>query len=512
MMTTKSLFDKNRWVKRLSSEDDGAVAAWFVLFLTVFIGMGALAIDFSYAFMVRHKIQITASSAALAGAAGLATSAAAAEAEALAYANANYADPNILKTVDIDVGYVDMTTVPRGDFNNPPNPGTVPDNAVRVVTRLSEDNSNPLGLFLSGVLGMNQIDVNTTATAVSIPEDTPNACLIALNEDPPSGAGLDMDGNGEILGDGCGICINDTSPCGSGNSGALEHTGNGTIDMGVGGSIIVGGCYADTGNVTADPEPRPDQDTVADGVVLCADPYEEVTTYDMVLQDPDPCGPLAMHGKPIWDGAANFPPLEDITDPRTDPPSTVTGIKIPAGVHCNFPPINGGTPVEFAAGEHYFMNTELSINGVSGAGGFVSSEHDFGPPRDGGTTFIVSGTDISMENATDLYLIAPPDPVDPDKSGMLFFQDPAPGAENPDPPHNINGSTDAILDGVIYLGMEDIEIKGDLSSSQSTGTGCLTILAGTFWLPGGPTINLETSGCGSTTNLPPLSTALRLVD
>ena len=69
MMTTKSLFDKNRWVKRLSSEDDGAVAAWFVLFLTVFIGMGALAIDFSYAFMVRHKIQITASSAALAGAA-----------------------------------------------------------------------------------------------------------------------------------------------------------------------------------------------------------------------------------------------------------------------------------------------------------------------------------------------------------------------------------------------------------------------------------------------------------
>ena len=67
---------RNQSSSRLSgifSDDKGAIAAWFALFLPVFIGIGALALDISYTMMLRQKLQVTASSAALAGAAGLVT-------------------------------------------------------------------------------------------------------------------------------------------------------------------------------------------------------------------------------------------------------------------------------------------------------------------------------------------------------------------------------------------------------------------------------------------------------
>ena len=108
-----------------------------------------------------------------------------------------------------------------------------------------------------------------------------------------------------------------------------------------------------------------------------------------------------------------------------------------------------------------------------------------------------------------MYLSAP----NPSGAGaeLLFWQDPL--NPNPYPPHNINGAQDGYVNGTIYLGEEDVVLSGGLTGDQTLEDGaCLSIIAGTFDLNGGPDLNLATEGCGFETESASLGTVVRLVD
>ncbi len=55
------------FLKRFHSDEDGAIALMFALFLVVLVGFAALAIDMGYSFATRTDLQVTASAAAHAG-------------------------------------------------------------------------------------------------------------------------------------------------------------------------------------------------------------------------------------------------------------------------------------------------------------------------------------------------------------------------------------------------------------------------------------------------------------
>jgi hypothetical protein len=534
---------RNQISGRLSgifSDEKGVIAAWFALFLPVFIGIGALALDISYTMMLRQKLQVTASSAALAGAAGLITSSAEAVVQANSYADINAPQAgDVLPDSDIVVGTFDFGP-PRVFTAGGGSP-----NAVKVTAHLSETNNNPVSLFLAGIFGMDQTNINVTATGVALANPQPDACMIALNESSDV-TGLDLGGNSNITaGDNCGICVNSTSEGTKHNNAAMGANGTPSVDVGVGGAIYVGGTYVAVGDVDMNPPPEGGYDTLDDGNPLCPDPYaDKRDDYEYVLDEPDPCAqdganvaagipgvadgtPLGTHGLPI-----DPPPLAtNIADPFSAG-LEVPGLRYPGNaIYCSGITINGGTPIEFGAGDTFIYDPapddipDININGISGGGDFVSTEvNPCGTTVCGGTTFIFSGSLIDINNSSSVNLtgelVAQLDtdgnPTGVNVPDFLFYQDPLRLAQPEDPNdaafHKLTGGSDFFLNGIVHMGMEDLWVRGDIASDETYEGGCLTLLAGTFDLNGTVDLNINTDGCASLDDVGPTTYAVRLVD
>ncbi len=531
-------FREKKSLKRMFKEQGGMMAAWFALMIPVFIGITALALDMSYAMLMRQRLQVTASTAALAGAKGLADSEAQARALADGYAATNLAHfGDVLKDVDIKLGSVDMSTDPRGDFVD----GLEPYNAVQVTTRLEADGvggGNPLGLFLAGIAGLSTIDINAVATAITVNQAPPAGCLIALKETSTE-TGLLVRGEAELRGDGCGICVNSTRPSqtvGPDETGGMQVNGHPTVDVGGSegtlGAILVAGHFATNGsNVVVNPEPDYNLDTVVDGTPLCADPCGNPDAFPHFLVDPNVCTDPSLvtmvDGDPFVTVNGNLVPFDPlletgqtIRDPFNPVPgSTAIGDKLPAGVHCNPGTFAGGTSLEFASGVHIFVDTVFDIHGKSdidpatGRSRYVTS-------GTGGNTFVLSGSNLNISNGSSFNFEGSLD-VD-GNPGLLFWQDPRPGREAPDPPMapmlaedppvRIAGGSNFFLDGTLYFGLSDIELTGSINQGLGAPD-CLTLLAGTFEIAGSPgeQLNLSTAGCGAIADLPPIAVAVRLV-
>jgi len=140
--------------------ESGAVYIWVAGAIVALFGVGALAIDMSFFYVLRNQAQISADSAALAAVVELPDEAAAKTA-ALDYANRNMSTDvhgEILRSSDIVAGSWDLNTktfVPGGAKNN----------ALQVTIRRSEANDNEVPTFFGSVLGVTGVDVATTATA-----------------------------------------------------------------------------------------------------------------------------------------------------------------------------------------------------------------------------------------------------------------------------------------------------------------------------------------------------------
>jgi hypothetical protein len=546
-----------RKFRGIFSEENGAMAAWFALFLPVFVGMGALALDISYTMMLRQKLQMTASSAALAGAAGLVTDTTEAVNRANAYADFNAPQAgDVMIDDDIDTGCVDFST---RVFD--PTCGVDDHDAVKVFARLSDDANynNPVSLFLAGIFGMDQTNINVTATAVALRNQRPDACMIALN--PASDVqGLKLGGTSSISASkDCGICVNSTSTGDSHNTAAMGANGApevviGSIgdgaEAGVGG-ILVAGEYEEVGNVQISPDPE-NSDMVAAAAgdaILCPDPYADKRDDYAPVLDNNPCTQADADGDGVPDVASGIagvadgtplnaaglpidpPPLEaNIVNPFDPSRAAVPGYRYPGNaVYCspinNVNDVGGGSPVEFGAGDIYIYDEtpdadfDLELHGASGNGTFISTEvYPCDGTVCGGTTFIFSGSLLDASKAGQVNLTGTL--TDPDGDGLntpdfLFYQDPLRLAEaenDKEPQHELNGGTDWYLNGVVHMGMEDLWVRGDIGADQSYDGGCLTLLAGTFDMNRDVNLNINTEGCGTVENVGPSNYSVRLVD
>jgi Flp pilus assembly protein TadG len=430
---------------KIFGREDGAIAAWFAISIPIFIGFAALAVEMSYGFTMRNKTQITASSAALAGAAML-PDANAARDEALDFAALNMPGNGlVLDANDVLVGnWVPET---RSFTNN-----LEPFNAVRVTTRLSEANDNPITLFFSSFFGHDTANINTPAIAVNGGGEPQDVCLLSLEPTEPDG--IYINGNNTITSNECGICIN------SSNDAALRANGTPTIDVGDDGAISVHGGISETPNVSFNPPPTTGQPP-------CDDPYAAVTAFDDEFANNDCSSSVAF----IESGNKEF--------------------TFPEGVHCDAPKLVGNWTVNFDPGIHHFIDTTFDSKGNGTITGID-------------ITILLSNTKIDWAGAKDFNLTAGP-------SGFVFFQDPSdpPGNKR----HKIGGNADAVIDGIQYFGMQDVWYHGTTQQGVGGAPICSVIVARTFEFNGTVDMTLDASSCSS--DLPEVNAstlALRLVD
>lgn len=299
-------------VRGLLRDQRGNIAMLFAIMLGVLFGFSALAVDGGNLYVLKSKLQRTADAAALAAASQLPDETDA-RAEALEYALKNMPvaqHGTTLVDADIDFGYWHPGT--RSFVS-----GGVPVNAAMVTTRRSAANSNPAGTYFAGLMGYDEVDVETTSVAGRV-----NAvCILAL--DPSSESAFFVE-NGTMIADGCAVRIN------SDDSAALDVTSNGVMETV---ETCVRGGTRILGSVT--PPPATGCPSVSD--------------------------PLAGLEEPIVGGC-------DHTNMVLSSPATYN---LTEGVYCGGLEIKGQANVNLAPGVYVIKNGPFTITGqanVSGSG------------------------------------------------------------------------------------------------------------------------------------------------
>lgn len=166
-------------IHRFLRDEQGSYTVWSLVWFVLYLGLGGLAVDISDAYRNQSLLQSTADAAALAAVIDLPDEAAAVGA-ALAYAADNMnpgVHGEVLKQEDVAVGTWDFASE---SFT----PGGVEPNAVRVVTRRSAANGNPVAMNFLRVLSLfglrTEWDVTTAAIATRFVPGCINDGLIAL--------------------------------------------------------------------------------------------------------------------------------------------------------------------------------------------------------------------------------------------------------------------------------------------------------------------------------------------
>jgi hypothetical protein len=199
-------------IRALVCDQRGNIAMLFALVTGALFAFSALAVDGGHLYVLKSKLQRTADAAALAAASQL-PSESDALAEALEYAAKNMAVEEHGSTLvedDIEFGYWHPGT--RSFVS-----GGVPVNAVMVTTRRSAANSNPAGTYFAGLMGYDEVDIETSSVAGRVSA----VCILALD---PSSASSFLVNNGSVIAEGCAVQVNSDDPD------ALDVTSNGTME------------------------------------------------------------------------------------------------------------------------------------------------------------------------------------------------------------------------------------------------------------------------------------------
>jgi len=143
----------------------GIVLVFVAVILVLLIALAALAVDLGYVYAVRQDLQVVADAAALAAASGLSVDQATARQRAREYAGKNPISGAAVELLDADIelglwnGDARVFT-PLAD-GSPQRP-----HAVRVTPRLSESRGSSVGLYFARALGIDTLDIETSAIAV----------------------------------------------------------------------------------------------------------------------------------------------------------------------------------------------------------------------------------------------------------------------------------------------------------------------------------------------------------
>ncbi len=354
----------------------GSVFAVMGFGLVMAAGIAALAIDMSYLYGLKGRLQTTADFAVLAAVTQLPDEDAA-RTMALDYVAKNMPAAKhgtVLANADVVTGNWDSGTrtfTPAGD----------PINAVRVVTRRSQANGNAAGLFFARILGFNQVDVETTAIARA--GGFPPYCLLAL--DPNDQKALDT-GNGTITANGCNVQVNSDDP-------DQAIAGNPSGDL-IADNICVKGAVSP--GPTLSPDPQTGCPVVPDPLASLSGPTDLDCDYNAV----------SFNG-----GTHTLAP----------------------GVYCDGIEAAGGATLNFQAGDYVIKDGPLLATGGSSFSGDGVSFYltgdgivdlrgvgsaSFSAPTGGPMAGIVFYVDRNQSEGTDHYIKGG---ADIDIEGTLYF-------------------------------------------------------------------------------------------
>ncbi|MEM7225558.1 MAG: pilus assembly protein TadG-related protein [Pseudomonadota bacterium] len=461
-------------LSRMLKDEEGAILVWLAIALPAVLLVASLAIDMSYGYFTRSKLQTTASSAALAGAGKLPLPPApddppltqdekdAIVAAVVAEAQVYGTDKNdglglqgtYLVDGDVVVGNWNESAAQGSEFT----PNGTPFNAVQVTTRRTNSGGNEVNLLLATAIG--EVDVNTPAVAtLDGGEIVGDACLLLL--DPTGSESLRLNGGIDIQSVECGICVNSSA------SDALRGNGAaGVVSLDFTQGSESGFVHVHGGAVLSNTTINPEEET---GKPICDNPYEDVAVDYPEFQDRFAFDNCASSVAPVISG------------------STVT---FPPGVHCSggneFVYDGGTSEVIFEAGVHHFIGEirgdPLEFSVLAGAG--ISSQ-------DPGVTLLLTNTALEWGGAGEINLTA----NSTDGQGFLTFQNPADPVQNVT--HNISGNVDAGLVGIQNYGRQNLEFEGNVGTADTSLGGCTVIVAERAIFNGGGNSShfLDSTGC-----------------
>ncbi len=363
------------------------------------IGFASLAIDMSYLYYLRGKVQTTADAAALAGAGQIPDESDGRDA-AIDLAQKNLPDGEngtVLLDGDVTMGSWDGATrtfTPAGS----------PTNAVRVVTRRAAANGNAVELFFAQLRGFDEMDIETSAVALR--RDI-SGCIVAL--DPTADGALTISGNADVN-LGCGALVNSNSPT------AIIENGSACLTAT---SIATSGDYSgDCLNPTPETNMPPISDPLADldppAIPACDFTSLVDVTANTTLTPGYYCGGISMHENAVVD----FEP----------------GMYIVDGVGLQ---ITGNTKV---TGEEVTFYLPPTTTGVPG--GKVKGVTQ--PPI---SILIAGTTNVELKAPTSGYY-----------EGILFYQD----RNTPTKMQNLfTGGAQMDLEGLFYFPTTDVKFAGN---------------------------------------------------
>jgi len=159
-------------IKRSSTPQKGAVTVLVALTLPVLLGVGALAVDLAYLYVVRNELQNDADAAAMAGARKLFTTGASAldwsgaATTASSAISLNRAAGHGLADGQVLTGYWDTTQTSKGLQSLPMTPGVNDAPAVQVTLGKTDgQNQGPVRTFFASIWGVYAKPVRVTAVA-----------------------------------------------------------------------------------------------------------------------------------------------------------------------------------------------------------------------------------------------------------------------------------------------------------------------------------------------------------
>lgn len=164
-------------------DETGGYTVWSLIWFSLYVAMGGLAVDVTDAYRTRTQLQATADAAALAGVMSLPDTADAVS-QAVAYAEGNMA-------VSVNGHVVRPAEVYTGNWDKNTEQFTIdgsPLNAVRVVARRADTNSNPLATNFLRILSIwglpfDRWNINVDAVAIQfVPECLTRNGLVANNQ------------------------------------------------------------------------------------------------------------------------------------------------------------------------------------------------------------------------------------------------------------------------------------------------------------------------------------------
>jgi hypothetical protein len=515
----------SRLLRRMLKEENGAVAAMFALSLLFVVPLLVLAVDMTYGYFVRAKLQTTSSIAALAAASQLnedkypvvADMKTAARNEADFYADTQ--NMGVGQDGDVTNTVIDEDII-FGMWREDGDPEFLPDtdalwdestmerDAVKVFARRSDfgTHDNALPLFIGAILP--ELNVQPYAVATADLRGGGEICLLALDAD-----NLDaiwINGDNLLKAEGCGICSN----------GGIHANGTPTIDVTAVDALDDGiilyrqngpGLKVSGNNVVL--APWPSSQTPIDGVdgeVACADPIASQLLFDNNWDEPcvtDPVvlaaaftktfvGPpingkeqinLQMHPVPDYAicGEIRKTGSDFIVDGQSHIDSTTENL----------------VSLEFMPGVHHFKansGSEPQDFNLNGGSDITVSGFD--------VTILLSDIQLDWLGASVIELHAPHDLSDltlpgfeqADSTGYLIHQNPgSPGpADGYILEHELGGSNGAVLDGMIYTGMwSELWFHGTQNTDDDVA--CLAAIAGNFLFSGTTDVTLSPSNCSS---------------